>query len=274
MSCARLVRVLALAALAASATLPAGALGFSSTLSSIKAKARPGQRLERSFQLRLAPTDGPARFRAHVQDWWSSEDGAQSFYDEPGKLTRSCGAWTAVGPVESEVPRGGLLDVRISVAVPEDLPPGGYWCVLTVDQLPEPDSTEEGVHVRFLASVSTGIFLEVEPVTRQARILTIELEADAVAVRVRNTGDVQLGVEGRVEFLRPGETEPLATALIPRATVLPDPIPVRRFTAPLPAADVLPAGTYLVRVILDVGLDHYIALQKTLDVRGAMASAR
>ncbi len=274
MSAARLIRLLALAGAALACPLPGDALGFTAALTPIKARVRPGQRLERAFHLQLVETDGPARFRAHVEDWWTGEKGQGSVYAAPGTLARSCGTWTSVGPVESEVERGGQLQVRISVAVPEEATPGGYWCALTVDQLPDPAEAGAGVQVRFLASVSTAIFLEIEPVHRQARIAGVELTPEAVAVRVLNAGDVALGVEGRVEFLAPGRSEPVASALIPRATVLPEPVPERRLEARLPGPEALPSGTYVVRVILDAGLDHYIALQKTVAVRGALAAAR
>ena len=47
------------------------------------------------------------------------------------------------------------------------------------------------------------------------------------------------------------------------------PVNTRIFTADLPDVKTLPPGRYLVRAILDIGLDHYIGVQKELDVTSA-----
>lgn len=53
-------------------------------------------------------------------------------------------------------------------------------------------------------------------------------------------------------------------AVVPMArTTLPlEPAPSRRITSDLPDLEVLPAGRYLVRAVLDIGLDHYLRTQK------------
>ena len=79
-------------------------------------------------------------------------------------------------------------------------------------------------------------------------------------------GDTPLGVEGRVEFIRAGEEKP-TVAMIPRRMVLTEPIRTSYLTAKLPDAATLPDGTYAVKAILDIGLDHYIGVQKRIEVR-------
>ena len=37
--------------------------------------------------------------------------------------------------------------------------------------------------------------------------------------------------------------------------------------ARLPDAAALPSGRYLVRVVLDIGLDHYIGVQREMEIR-------
>jgi len=37
-------------------------------------------------------------------------------------------------------------------------------------------------------------------------------------------------------------------------------------TVPLPASTELPTGRYTVRLVLDIGLDHYIGVQRVLDI--------
>ena len=163
---ARLMRtlhtVLLAAALALTVQATARAVTFTATLGSIKITARPGQALTREFRLTLDADQPKTRFNSHMQDWWRNEDGTQSFYRDPGTLAHSCGRWVTLNPVEVEVQPGGTLFTRLTVTVSPEAKPGGYWCVLTVDELPDPLATSEGVGIRFMASVSIGVFVSVD----------------------------------------------------------------------------------------------------------------
>jgi hypothetical protein len=237
---------------------------FSATLTSIKVNARPGQVITRQFQLTLDPDQARTHFKAKVEDWWRSEDGQQSYYREPGTLRHSCAPWASINPVESAVGPGETLTVRITVSVPRELKPGGYWCALTVDEVPDPTSSAAGVGVRFLASVSTGLFLYIDPIERDAAIQAIRVESDRAIVRVRNRGNSPLGVEGHIEFLVPGATVPTAVVDLPRGTLLTEPSVDGEFSVALPPATVLASGRYLVRAILDIGASHDIGGEQEL----------
>ncbi|HYO15012.1 MAG TPA: hypothetical protein VE685_17600 [Thermoanaerobaculia bacterium] len=261
----RVAFTLGLAGLAL-APIGAGAIQFTANLDSIKIEARAGEVVTRNFQLHLAPGQEKVHFRSRIEDWWQSEDGSQSFYRPPGTLSRSCGPWIELNPVEAAVDPGGTLSVRITASVPRGLAPGGYWCVLSVDELPDPLAVPQGVEVRFLSSISVGIFVSVEPVRREVEISDVGVAGGELKVRVRNAGNGPLGVEGRVEFIEPGGSALVATAVVPRATVLTEPVASRILTARLPDVSTLPSGRYMVRVILDAGLDHYIGVQKLLEI--------
>lgn len=264
----RLPIAVALSFLAAALPGPAGGLRFTSTFEPIRVEARPGERVTRGFHLSLAPGERPVHFRAKVEDWWESEDGSQSFYQKSGTLPRSCGPWVELNPVEAAVAPGGDLDVRVTLSVPAEAGAGGYWCVLTLDELPDPLSTPPGVGVRFLASISIGIFVYVPPIDRQAQILDVQVGEGTAAVSLANTGNAPFALEGRFEFLQPGGAgEPLAVVDLPRTTVLLPPVGRRVVRAPLPGSDVLPPGRYHVRVLLDIGLDHYLGAQKEIELR-------
>src|SRR6185295_13556276 len=83
--------VLTVCGLVLAASAPVHATSFTATLTSIKITARPGQVQTREFHLTLDKAQLKTRFKAHMEDWWRSEDGTESFYREPGTLTRSCG---------------------------------------------------------------------------------------------------------------------------------------------------------------------------------------
>lgn len=256
-----------LAAPAAAAQQDTGGLSFQATLDSIKINALPGQVVTRQFRLTLDPNQRGTRFKARVEDWWRSEDGLQSFYSDAGTLRRSCGDWVSLNPVESTVQPGETLVVRVSVALPSELRPGGFWCALTVDEVPDPlTAPEEGVGVRFAASVSTGIFVYVEPVQRLASIQDLQVDAEQARVRIRNDGNCPLGIEGRIEFFAPGASMPTATTSLARWTLLTEPSPDGVLVSQLPPADALPSGPYRVRVILDFGVDHYIGAEREVSI--------
>jgi hypothetical protein len=247
------------------------ALSFTATLTSIKINARPGDVQTREFRLTLDKDQLKTRFKAHMQDWWRSEDGTLSFYEDPGKLTRSCGRWVALSPVEVEVMPGETMTTRLTVTVPSELTAGGYWCVLTVDELPDPLAVSEGVGIRFMASVSVGVFVYVGEQQRAAEITAVEVLNDSAVVKLRNDGNTPLAIEGRFEFIKPGATEPTAVVPLTRSLLLTQPILTGAFSARLPDPASLPSGRYLVRAIIDYGVDHYIGTQRELNVKRGVA---
>jgi hypothetical protein len=240
---------------------------FRSTFQSFKIAVRPGETVTRTFELQLGARQPRVHFRAHVEDWWQSEDGAQSFYREPGTIARSCGRWVTLNPAEAAVEPSGVLSIRITATVPRSVAPGGYWCVLTIDELPDPLAPpERGVGVRFLASISTGIFLFLQPVVRQIEIGAIELAPRRAKLAVRNTGNAPVWLEGHVELSPRGSEAVVVTAPLARATLLTRPFDRHFLTADLPDLSALPPGRYRMRLILDIGLDHLIGAQKELEL--------
>jgi hypothetical protein len=238
---------------------------FRSSFQSFKIAVRPGETISRTFELQLTPGQPRVHFRAHVEDWWQSEDGAHTFYREPGTIARSCGRWITLNPGEITVEPGGLLAVRITATVPASTGPGGYWCVLTVDELPDPLADRvPGVGVHFLTSISTGIFLFLQPVVRQIEIGSIDLAPGRAKLTLRNIGNVPVWIEGHVDLSHQGSEAVVATAPLPKTTLLTGPFARRFIAANLPDLAALPPGRYRMRVILDIGLDHYIGAQRDL----------
>ncbi|HYU35266.1 MAG TPA: hypothetical protein VEW48_24195 [Thermoanaerobaculia bacterium] len=242
-------------------------LEFQSAFDNIVVHARPGEVVNREFRLRLSPGQPTVHFRSRPEDWWEDEDGSHSFYRPAGTLSRSCAPWISLNPAETAVAGGGNLSIRVTVAVPAEAGPGGYWCVLTVDEIPDPLVTPKGVGLRFLSSISTGIFVDLAPVDRRIEVASVDLSQARARVQVRNLGNAPVAVKGRIEFLAPGGETPVASVALPRARVLTEPARTHTLTAKLPEASMLPDGRYRVRVILDAGLDHLIGVQKEMEIR-------
>lgn len=249
------------------AAAPGSGPSFTATLSPIKITAKPGQAITRYFELAL--TEGQPRkvFNARIEDWWRSEDGGKTFYGPAGTIARSCGKWTTLNPIEAVAEAGKPLRVRVTVSIPETVDPGGFWCALVVDEIPDPAVETGGVQVRFLASVAVGIFVSVEPVERAIEILDVDVSARAATARLRVTGNAPVAVEGRVEFVAANQKAPTATVPLPRTTVLTEPVRVGTVRVDLPSAQDLPSGRYLVRLIVDIGLDHYIGVEREIELR-------
>jgi hypothetical protein len=262
--------VLTVFALILAACAPVSATSFTATLTSIRITARPGEVQTREFRLTLDKGQLKTRFSARMEDWWRSEDGTQSFYKEPGTLSRSCGKWVTLNPVEVELLPAETMAIRLTVTASSEAEPGGYWCVLTVDEIPDPLAVLEGVGIRFMASVSVGVFVNIGEQKRALEITAVEVLQDSAVVKLRNDGNTPLAIEGRFEFVKPGAIE--ATAVVPliRNLLLTEPILTGAYSAKLPDEAVLPSGRYLVRAIIDYGLDHYIGTEREMDVvRGA-----
>jgi hypothetical protein len=259
-------RVVVVCGLVLASWAPVDATSFTATLTSIRITARPGDVQTREFRLSLDKGQLKTRFKAHMEDWWRSEDGTQSFYKEPGTLTRSCGRWVTLNPVEVELLPGETMTVRLTVTASSEAEPGGYWCVLTVDEIPDPLEVLDGVGIRFLASVSVGVFVNIGEQRRAVEITAVEILNDSAVVKLRNDGNTPLAIEGRFEFVKPGATEAVAVVPLTRNLLLTQPIVTGAYSAKLPDEAVLPSGRYLVRAIIDYGVDHYIGTQREMDV--------
>jgi len=112
----------------------------------------------------------------------------------------------------------------------------------------------------------------VDPVERDASILDLKLDADRVAVKVRNQGNAPLGIEGRLQFFVRGASTPVATIDLPRTTILTEPFVEGELSSALPSPAVLPSGRYVVRAILDIGADHDIGAEREVTLTRATPS--
>lgn len=248
-------------------SVPVHAISFHFAPANINVQARAGQIVNRTFTLTLAKDAAPTRFRAHIEDWWRSENNNQTFYAAPGTLKHSCGLWCTINPVETSLKSGETMTIKLSIRVPDDAQPGGYWGALTVDEVPDPTAPKpSGVAMTFKASLSVGILVEIPDATRAAKISGVRIADGKVGVTLINEGNIPLRVNGTFQFFKPGEDQPTATAEIGGEPLLPEPINTCEFTAPLPEPNKLPAGKYKVRVIVDVGLDYLMGAEKDVEI--------
>lgn len=249
------------------AVSPSWALKFQAAFDPIIVASTAGSVVNRTFTLTLAADEQQTQFKLHLEDWWRSEDGKQTLYREPGIVPRSCGRWITVDPVEQRVNPGQSLTARLSITIPADVKTGGYWCALTVDEVPNPEAIKPtGIGIHFNTSISIPVFVFISPIDRAAKFLDVQVTDATAAVKLQNTGDCPLLISGRFEFLHPGDKTPIAVVPISLGALFLTPVATRIFTEALPSIEKLPSGRYLVRVILDIGLDQYLGVQKVIDV--------
>jgi hypothetical protein len=245
----------------------ASAISFHFSPANIRVEAGAGEIVNRTLSLTLAKDASSTHFKARVEDWWRSPDNERTFYAPPGTISRSCAPWCSVNPVETAVKPGDEMTVKLSIHVPDDVKPGGYWAALTIDEVPDPTQPKPAqVAMIFRASLSVGIYVEVPTATRAARITGVQVAKNRASVTIMNEGNTPLRVTGTFEFYKPGEEKPVATAQIGGEPLLPEPVNTSTFSAALPDALKLPPGRYKVRVIMDAGLDHLMGAEKEMDV--------
>lgn len=261
-------RLLALGALAVAlaAPHPAHAATFTAAFSPIRVNARPGDVVTTQVQLTLGAGPKSLHFRAHMEDWWRAADGLTTYYRPAGTLRRSCAPWIGLDPAEQEVFPTGRLRVRVTLSVPPDAAPGGYWCAVTINELPDPTHVAKATGVSFLASISTGVYVYIAPLERDAAITDIRVDGDDVQLALRSQGNTPMHASGTVELRRRGDETVVATVELSRGVLLPEPIGATILHGKLPGADALPDGIYRARGVIDVGLEHYLGAEKAVRV--------
>ena len=246
---------------------------FAGTFAPIRTWAKPGETLARELRLQLVKsvTGQPLRFKAYSQDFWMSADGRSTGYGDPGKVKASCSNWVTVDPVTQEVAPGGDLLVRVSITVPAGTQPGGYWCAVSIDEQMDPrrKALLGGSGMVLFASFSNAVYVFVAPLQLDAKIKKLDIDSQNASVTVQSLANSPLLIEGHLEFLREGVAEPVAKVDLARRVLLPEPHGSVMTEAPLPPIEVLPDGDYLVKVVLDVGLDHLLGAQSKRSIKHA-----
>ncbi|MDR3708854.1 MAG: hypothetical protein P4L33_11160 [Capsulimonadaceae bacterium] len=249
----------------------AGALTFRAALTPIHVTAQPGDVVNSTYFMTVIKAEHPTHFRVHAEDYYKNEDGSGN-YLSPGHISHSCANWIQLNPGEATINVGEMLKVRMTIAVPTGAKPGGYWCVMTIDEVPDPDAVasqqQQGrsIGVRSLTSISVNVYVDILPLDKEARIMSVQIGGDQAVLRVADTGNCELTATGRIEFAKPGDDKSIAIAPIQKTSIFCEPVNTTSIKVDLPTTDVLPSGRYLVRVVLDIGLDHYIGAQKEMEI--------
>lgn len=260
---------------------PAQAGSFGASPLRYQVAMQPGE--TRTFTLTVflpgSSDMSPERFRVYTSDWWHDRKG-NTVYASPGTIDRSAAAWIShISPREFDVYPSDKKVIRFTVQVPKDASPGGHWGAILVERQPHPLSVQTEQLI-FWTRIAAALYVDVGNLQRNIKFVNLEASRDRATLSLRNTGNVQLRVEGTLEFYRPGSSKPVlevkipADVSLPMATLaskedvsgLPPPDPVREITIVFPGGMSLEAGKYLLRAVVDIGSDHLFGAEKHITI--------
>jgi hypothetical protein len=172
---------------------------------------RSGEAIQSSIAIRNYGAT-PEDVRIYQTDYAFTFDG-KSYYDPPGKASRSNDAWITPGHKQLTIAGSSQVDLRYAVKVPDD--PnliGTYWSVIMVEVLPKAQAAEPNAAkkepslgitqvMRYAVQVVTHIG---DTGTRQLKFLSSELlqekDQKTFQVDIENVGERWLRPYSRLEL--------------------------------------------------------------------------
>jgi P pilus assembly chaperone PapD len=152
--------------------------------------------------------DGVARIRVYAMDFSIDEESNFSFY-EPGHQSYSCASWLTLDVAELDLNPGETREVKVAVAVPDEVEPGGHYAALFFETAPV--EAPPGVSVTIAGRIPSLFYLTIPGITEadvfsDAEIVSLLLpgwlEKGPVeaGVVVRNTGNIHLTIAAKAYF--------------------------------------------------------------------------
>lgn len=176
--------------------------GFSLGISPVRweAEGKPGKTVRNVVKLRSGP-GAMQNVKVTVCDWTLTEDGAP-IYDKAGSMANSAVAWIRLEPDQLSVyPRQEKM-VRVSVEIPNTVPPGSYRAALLFEP---PGAEQKGVEgaasVFIRGRLAFPIYVTVGDARPDGEILEsawheVPGKGLALALKIRNGGNAHLRAGG------------------------------------------------------------------------------
>jgi hypothetical protein len=152
--------------------------------------------------------DRVTRIRVYAMDFSIDEESIFAFY-EPGHQSYSCARWLTLDEAEFDLNPGEAKEVKVTVAVPDEVEPGGHYAALFFETAPV--ENPPGVSVTITGRIPSLFYLTIPGITEadvfsDAEIVSLILpgwlEKGPVeaGVVVRNTGNVHLTIAAKAYF--------------------------------------------------------------------------
>lgn len=235
----------------------------------VELDAKPG--VTYSGSLMLAGNESRKEsVRVYFEDWDKTPDGEDNSL-MPGSIDRSCAGWMSVSPSQADIPAGGSIELKFTIAVPENAK-GSYWTFIMAEENKKPDAPKQNSDdmqfmiqsvfrfaVRILVNISDGA--ETKGEITDLKIFKPETQDKlkhynfAGRISFKNTGNYLLKPQGYME-IRDSDGETLTRSEIqPKSYV----IPGRERYLEVPLETKLPAGDYIAIAALDYGGNEIVA---------------
>lgn len=171
----------------------------------VEMSVEEGEQAERTVKVSNSGSD-TIRVQVYAMDFSAGEDGELAF-SGPGHGSYSAAEWLSPDTTDFELAPGGSRQVAVTVAVPEEVEPGGHYAALFFQTA----SSQSGEGVGIAARIPSLFYITVPGVTDSDVLVDAEIDSlvlprvvqDApvpVSVVVRNTGNVHLTVAARAFF--------------------------------------------------------------------------
>lgn len=193
----------------------------------------------------------PARIVATLNDWNITRDGRVEYFPANSRPNSAC-PWLIYSPGEAAVTPGTVHQIRVTVSVPPNAPPGDHLAALIIEQRPETIKYEHNVRQMVIRYRMASVFyIKVGGLTRQGSFenLLAESTPDGIVVTptLRNAGNSVVRPVASVKVL---DAEGKVVADI--AEIEPLPVLAGAELNPLVViGNRLPPGSYTVKYRID-----------------------
>jgi hypothetical protein len=210
--------------------------------------------------------DTPVQAILYTADWDRDSVGGNRFYPT-GTVARSCRSMVQVFPTQMQLAPHTQQPVRVTLNGADSLS-ASCWDIVMVEMRDPVRLQQAGRSVSAILRLGTKVYVEPQSAQRSAELENMEVvphvvtreefaasKADSadlargndVMLLVKNTGGLQIRVNGTVQFKRPDNTV-AATSKIEEIPLLPG--ATRRVYVPIPT---LASGKYIAIGVLDFG---------------------
>jgi P pilus assembly chaperone PapD len=206
----------------------------------------------------------------YQNDWDRNDDGENAFYPV-GTVVGSCGDRVKVFPQTVQVQPGVKQSIRVSTEGRNF--PSPCWTIVFVEDAPRPARGQS--RIVYVMRIGVKVYVLPSGLPKDAEVTGFQMEhrhqvasgpavdttQEEFALRIHNTGGMQLHFEGRVE-IRDLANKVVATQKIEDFPVLPG--AQRRVGIAIPT---LPAGHYVALAVVGYGGEDDLAAQLDLEIR-------
>lgn len=232
--------------------------------------AGPGSTTTQGITVTNAGKD-PIRVRGRVTDWDLSKDGAPQFESAVEGGPYSATPWVRIAPPEHILEPGKEAIVRVSLAVPGNVEPGGYRTGVLFEFGPATgDPVGRGREVMFKSRIATLLYVNIGQPPMAAELTDLRQRTTGqqlqIIATIKNTSRRSVRTKGSL-ILYDQAGRNVREVPVPDVPFLPESEREVAIVVSDPAKTAaLAAGDYRVELRIDVGLPALLIGETTLKV--------